>query len=335
MNGESMRRRTFIAGSGATLASLGGCMQVASRLRARERTPTETATDGEEGRDWSRAEAADLSIDGRIHNGADDTRTFAVRIRDSGDLVMAYTIAVGSGSTKRLPAWGAPGEERTIAITADGTTTVETFAFDVESTPGSDPGPGTGRGRLDGFVDVVYLADGTLDVRFTPVDADEDGRPDAVPVLRGHAVSDRASTPDAERHSEMDPWGLFVATRETAEAYFGDGDEAGSDDVRGFIDRTAFEDGDRLLYIQAYAPQTCYELALDGAPSVAEDGRPRVETAVRRTASDEVPCGDAVTAVRLLLRLSFHPGAGVPEAVAVRVTGDRSQEDVFEVATKT
>lgn len=150
-----------------------------------------------------------------------------------------------------------------------------------------------------------------------------DGDEDSVPVLTGYAVSDHVVTPDAERFSDMDSWGLFLATREVAEEYFGDVDEDGAEGVREFVDESEFQDGDRLLYVHAYAPQTCYELALDGEPRVAENGLPLVETVVDRTEPEDEPCGDAVTSVRLLVRLSFDLDGGSPDVVEVHVSGHR------------
>lgn len=118
----------------------------------------------------------------------------------------------------------------------------------------------------------------------------------------------------------MDAWGLFLASEEVAEQYFGDAEDAAS--VQSFVDATEFEDGDRLVYLQAYGRQTCYALEIEGEPFVAENGLPRIEAGVARTAGPDQPCGDAITPVRTLLRLSFDLEAGSPDVVGVKIAGD-------------
>lgn len=152
-----------------------------------------------------------------------------------------------------------------------------------------------------------------------------DGEYDSVPALTGYEVSDAAVRPSVERPDDRDSWGLFVASREAADEYFGDSDEADESDaeaVRAFVDETDFDAGDRLLYVEAYAPQTCYELRLEGEPRIAENGLPLVAVRVDRTEPDDAPCGDAVTLVHLLVRLSFDLDAGPTDVVEVRVLTD-------------
>jgi len=158
-------------------------------------------------------------------------------------------------------------------------------------------------------------------------DSGDGGDADSVPVLTGHAVSDHVVAPDAERNSDMDAWGLFLASSDAAEEHFGAVDGNGADAVRTFVDGTAFDSGDRLLYVRAFARQTCYQLVLEDEPAVAENGRPTVRVGVDRTAPEEQVCGDAITAVDILLRLSFDPDAGSPDAVAVDVSGSLNESE--------
>lgn len=103
--------------------------------------------------------------------------------------------------------------------------------------------------------------------------------------------------------------------------------EAGVEEVRAFIGETAFEAGERLVYLHSYGSQTCYEMTLDGEPRIADNGLPVVEATVDRTAPPDQPCGDAVVAVRLLLRLSFDRSLPSPDAVEARVAGNRDETE--------
>jgi hypothetical protein len=153
------------------------------------------------------------------------------------------------------------------------------------------------------------------------MDGSGDDGADSVPVLTGYAVADRAVTPDVERASDTDAWALLLASRDAAEAAFGAVEGDGADAVEEFVAGTAFDAGDRLLYVRAFGRQTCYDLGLEDEPAVAADGLPAVRVGVDRTAPEDQPCGDAITPVDLLLRLSFDPDAGSPDAVAVHVSG--------------
>lgn len=153
------------------------------------------------------------------------------------------------------------------------------------------------------------------------------GDEDTVPVLLDFDVSQRVVPPEGERDSELDSWALFVAARDVAEGYFGDVDERGAEEVRTFVDETDFEAGERLLYVRAFAPQTCYELVLDEEPFVAENGLPNVNLRANRTASDDEVCGEAMTPVAILLRLAFDPDAGPADVVEVRVSGHRDDAE--------
>ncbi len=141
---------------------------------------------------------------------------------------------------------------------------------------------------------------------------EDDGGP---PSLTGYAVSDAAVPPVTRPDAGTEPWGLFLASREAVEAQFG---EITRDSVAAFLDATAFDAGDRLVYLQAYGSQTCYELALTGDPEVSA-GTPTLSTAVRRTAGENAVCGAAITPVTLLVRLSFDPDRRMPAVVTARV----------------
>lgn len=149
---------------------------------------------------------------------------------------------------------------------------------------------------------------------------------DTVPVLTGHQVSQGVATPDVERSSDMDAWGLFVASREAADTYYGDADD---EQVTSFVEETAFDAGERLVFLQAHAPQTCYELVLDGDPYVASNGIPTVEGVTERTAPEDQACGDAMTPVEVLLRLSFDPDAGPTDVLEAKISGHRDRSEAL------
>lgn len=153
--------------------------------------------------------------------------------------------------------------------------------------------------------------------------SDRGGDDDTVPVLTDYEVSDHVAVPDAERTSDTDAWGLFVASADAAERYYSDVE----DDVAAFVEDTDFEAGDRLVFLQAYAPQTCYELVLDGEPHVSTNGIPTVEAAVERTASEDEPCGDAMTAVEVLLRLSFDLEASSTDVLEAEIGGHQDEPE--------
>lgn len=160
---------------------------------------------------------------------------------------------------------------------------------------------------------------------------DGNGDTDAVPVLTDYTVSEAVITPDKERTSEMEAWGAFVASESVADEYFEHSDAPGADKVRSFVDETAFDAGERLVYVQAYAPQTCYELALDGEPTISDDGLTTINTAVNRTAGENEACGDAVTPVELLVRLSFDLEASIPDVVVVEIDGGTGDPDALRL----
>ena len=198
----------------------------------------------------------------------------------------------------------------------------------------------TRRGFVSGAAAATLLVTGCVgngsgagDGTDTPTDGTNtstEGEKNDVPALTGYEVSDAVVRPSAERPDDHDSWGLFVATREAAEARFGDPKEGSDDDVeavREFVEETDFDAGDHLLYVESYGPQTCYELVLDGEPKIAENGLPRVDARVDRTEPEDQPCGDAVTPVHLLVRLSFDLDAGPADVVEVRVADGWDEVD--------
>lgn len=132
----------------------------------------------------------------------------------------------------------------------------------------------------------------------------------------------------------MDAWGVFVGSETVAEEYFGSVDEDGAEKVQQFVDETNFKAGDYLLYVEAYAPQTCYELILGDEPEIAENVLPNVELEVNRTKPDDEPCGDAMTAVDLLVRLSFDLDEGGPADI-IEVTVAEHRDNPEELAIET
>lgn len=288
-----MNRRDFFAGTAVTLSGvLAGCL------------------DGTLGGGPARPDPGDISIDGRLHNNGADTATFDITVETADGYVLTDDIhEVPGGGTERIAAVGVPGSTQTFTVAVNEAEFSETLTLDVEPTDEA----------VDGYVDIRYTSAGEIELAVTP--RSEVNDPDAVPVLTGYTASDTVVTPDAERNSDRDTWGLFLASPSVAAKYFGDVDDDGGDEVRAFIEETAFERGDRLVYVQAHAPETCYELELGEKPSISTNGLPVVETDVNRTASADEPCGDAVTPVELVVRLSFDADGPPADIVTVRVTG--------------
>lgn len=170
---------------------------------------------------------------------------------------------------------------------------------------------------VDGYVDIRYTTAGEIELSVTP--RSESTNSDSVPNLTGYAVSDVAVTPDVERNSDMDSWGVFPATRGVAAEYF-DTDDDEFSEVQTFISETAFEEGERLVYVQSYAPQTCYELVLRDEPFINTNGLPVVDVELKRTEPVGESCDDAITPVDLLVRLSFGSDSPPGDVVVVQVT---------------
>lgn len=299
-----MDRREFFAGTVLTLpGALAGCL------------------DGAFGGGPTRPDPGDISIDGRLHNDTEDTHTFDVTVEtEDGYILTDDAYEVAGGETERIAAVGVPRATQTFTVAVNETELSETLTLDIEPTDHV----------LDGYVDIRYTTAGEIEIEMTP--RSEFSDPDSVPVLTGYTVSDAVVTPDVKRASDSDAWGLFVASRSVADEYFGDADDDGGDEVRAFIEETSFEDGDRLVYVQAFTPEACYELELVEEPFIAENGLPVVETEVIRTEAADEPCEGTATAVELLARLSFDADGPPADVVAVRLTGSTGDtQEGFQV----
>lgn len=164
---ERSRRRVLqLAGASIATTLAAGCLSTAEPSDDGN-GPNDDGENGNgtDGNDGSLGDGDDFSIDGRLHNESPSTQTFTVSVREDGSTVAETTAELKDGETRSLPAFGRPGEPRTFEVTVNGTTATETLSFDVEDTPG----------MKDGYVDITYTEDGTVDISFTPVrDGDND-----------------------------------------------------------------------------------------------------------------------------------------------------------------
>lgn len=299
-----MNRRNFVTGTALIVPSVfAGCL------------------DGSPNDDPARPDPGDISIDGRLHNEMDETHTFEVSVETEGGYSLADdTYEVLGGGTERIAGIGVPGATHTFTIGVNGTERSKALTLAIEPADHA----------VDGYVDIRYTTAGEIELTVTPRSKSTD--PDSVPVLTEYSVSDEVVTPDVERDTERDTWGVFLASRSIATEYFGDVDDNGDNEVQSFIEETSFEEGDRLVYVQGYAPQTCYELTLREEPSIDTNGLPVVNTEVTRTVPADEPCGDAITPVDLLVRLSFDVDSPPADVVGIRVTGSAdNQREGFQL----
>jgi hypothetical protein len=182
---------------------------------------------------------------------------------------------------------------------------------------------------VDGYVDIRYTTAGEIDLSVTP--RSESDKSDSVPELTGYTVSDTVATPNVERESDMDSWGVFVASQSVATEHFDTGEDE-NNQLQTFISETSFEEGERLVYVQAFAPQTCYELVLSEEPSISTNGLPVVDTELNRTAPADQICGEAITPVEILVRVSFNLDGTPADVAVVRVTdSDGKQQEGFQI----
>ncbi|MFB6162109.1 MAG: hypothetical protein ABEJ86_01530 [Halococcoides sp.] len=130
--------------------------------------------------------------------------------------------------------------------------------------------------------------------------------------------------PDVDR-SGLDSWGRYIASAERAAHYFASPDGSGPT----VVENTDFTSGERLLYVQVYARQTCYRLRLDGTVRV-DEGPVTVPVATQRTVPDTVGCAEAMTPVDLLVRLSFDPD-GTPAEKARVVIDDEGDRETLHL----
>lgn len=100
------------------------------------------------------------SIDGRLRNEDDVEHVFHVTITDEGGSSRDGSFDVGAGETTRIPAVGSPGDVLTVEVRVGDTDESETLELGGEAKPG----------ELAGFVDVVYRADGEIEIAFEPTD---------------------------------------------------------------------------------------------------------------------------------------------------------------------
>ena len=294
-----MHRRTFVTGTAVVLSSgFAGCM----------------------GTNDSRPDPGEISIDGRIHNETGATHTFDVLAEtEDGYSLIDETYEVPGGGTERIAGIGVLGATQTFTIAVDGTDHSETLPLDIE--PADHV--------VDGYVDIRYTTAGEIDLSVTP--RGESDESDSVPELTGYTVSDTVVTPNVERESDMDSWGVFVASQSVATEYFDTGDDE-NNQLQTFISETSFEEGEGLVYVQAFAPQTCYELVLGEEPSISTNGLPVVDTELNRTAPADQACGEAITPVEILVRLSFDPDGPPADVAVVQVTdSDGNQQEGFQV----
>lgn len=175
-----MRRRPILVALGAGLGiPLGGCNDRPGDgedtgkpdgtdpddTEGDSGTPDEGDDSGTPDGDTGDDDADDQSIDGRLHNAADEPHAFEIRILDDeGEVLVDDTVDVEAGATERIPGVGAPGRTRTYEVAVDGATETETLEFDAESTPG----------QVDGYVDVTYTEAGSIEIEFTPPAEDGD-----------------------------------------------------------------------------------------------------------------------------------------------------------------
>lgn len=204
----------------------------------------------------------------------------------------------------------------------------------VSDQDGTEPGEGGGTGSDPDDDSSTDGADGSDGTDGSDGDDQSDGSGDdvdSVPELTGYTVSEIAPNPQDVGH-ELETSGRYITTEAAAEKYYGyladeEGDAAAT--AHAFVEETDFDNGERLLYLLGFGSQTCYELVLADDPMVTDNGIPRVETAANRTAPAEQPCGDAITPIDLLVRLSFDPSAGSPDVVEATVpTMDGSPVEV-------
>lgn len=294
-----MNRRTFVTGTAVVLPiGFTGCI----------------------GTDDSRPDPGEISIDGRIYNEMDETHTFEVLAEaEEGYALINDTYEVPGGRFERIAGIGVPGATQTFTIAVDGTDHSETLTLDIEPVDHV----------VDGYVDIQYTTAGEINLSVTP--RKESGESDSVPELTGYTVSDTVATPNVERESDMDSWGVFVASQSVATEYFDTGEDE-NNQLQTFISETSFEEGERLVYVQAFAPQTCYELVLSEEPSISTNGLPVVDTELNRTAPADQICGEAITPVEILVRLSFNLDGTPADVAVVRVTdSDGKQQEGFQI----
>lgn len=291
-----MQRRTYLLGTSSLLATVtAGCAGLAAPA-ADEDDPGDVPDPP--------GEADPYSIDASLSNEAESTITAVLAIQDeTGDTLRSGAETIGPGDSSRFPGVAQPGVERTVSVAVGDTSVSKTIGFDVEPTPE----------HVDGYLTITYRGPGDLAVGFEP----REGEPDPQELrLDSHAVVGIPGDPlGVANHEERG--GLLLRTRDARDDALENLDH---DRTREFVEGTAFEDGEFLVYLATTARQTCYSLEIDRVEVVGDEVA--IDTAAARTAPPEDPCGDAITPLAAFVRLSFDPDGGMPAAVRVHFAGD-------------
>lgn len=161
---------------------------------------------------------------------------------------------------------------------------------------------------VGGAVSLAGCGDSSPGARTTTADPD--------PTVIDHVVADQPIRPTTDQDG-LDAWGRYVASADAAASVFGADEQ--------FVTATEFEAGERLVFVEAYAPQTCYRMVLDGA-RVDDQGRVALDVRTERTAPEDQACGEAMTPVAVLVRLRFDPDG--PAAETVRAVVDDGEETI-------
>ncbi len=154
-----------------------------------------------------------------------------------------------------------------------------------------------------------------------------DRPPEVVDVTRSQQTKHPATAPDRDQT----PWGRYMASEESARTLFDVATDDSSDAVATFIENTSFDAGNRLVYVLAYGPQTCYELTIDATPTIGPQDTLRIDTQVHRTAPSTQPCGDAITLVDLLVRIRITPDTATVPTAQVTVARPNASPAVLEL----
>lgn len=151
---STSRRGVLRLGIVAAVVGAAGCLD---DLRTVTDAPESETADGSE---TDGGDADSETIDGRLRNEDDAERVFDITITDESGGSRDGSFEVGPGETTRIPAVGSPGDVLAVKVTVGDATESETLEL------GGDAKPG----ELAGFVDVVYRADGEIEITFEPTD---------------------------------------------------------------------------------------------------------------------------------------------------------------------
>ena len=287
-----MNRRTYLAGAGISLsAPLVGCL--GSSVDSRGTEDTNGTADGP-------VDADEFSIDGRLHNEDDAARTFAVVIADAdGNVLSENEQTVGPRDTRAVPAVGKPGATRTFDVTVGDAATTETLTFDVDPTPR----------KIDGYVDVTYARDGTIEIEFTPLER----RSDSLGVIE---ADPRVDTPPYDI-ARPEPSDEPFDRSEWNEEYLGENQaESPSlsfdplDVPEGVLSRYGFRDFSGSAYLVEVIPDEVTRDALLNLDALDEQSRSQL-TAI-----------DFEASVLVAVRTGYGSGSVAHRWSRVESTGD-------------